>query len=38
MEWHALGSDRILMFLNSFCVTLVIILPAMFEKTISANF
>ena len=34
MEWYAFGSDRILMFLNSFTVILVIILTVMFEKSV----
>jgi hypothetical protein len=32
MEWYAFGSDRILMFLNSFTVAFVIILTVMFEE------
>jgi hypothetical protein len=34
MEWYAFGSDRILMFLNSFTVTVVNILTVMFEKSV----
>jgi hypothetical protein len=34
MEWYAFGSDRILMFLNSFAIVLVIIVTEMFEISI----